>query len=410
MKSKLLTVLVLSLLTSQTFAQDWPQWRGANQDNKSTEGNLLQSWPEDGPEQLWVSDEGGLGYAGFSIVGEKLFTMGLEDGTEFAICLNAKTGEKLWETEIGEQYKNRWGDGPRSTPTVDGDHVYFISAKGDLTCVSLNGDKVWSISMTDFGGEIPGWGYSESPLVNGDLVVCTPGGQQGAILAFNKLTGEKAWQSIELTSTAHYSSLTVSGEGENTAYVQLLVDKIVSVSPKDGTVNWENPWPGQIAVIPSPIVAGEKVYVTSGYGAGSKLLDLSSGEPEQVFISKAMCNQHGGIVLHDGHVYGCSSESKGFVCQDFETGKLLWNEKKKIKKGAIVYADNRFYFVEERSGDVILIEANAEGFTERGRFTLSPQTEQRKRDGRIWVHPVICNGKLYLRDQELIHCYNISSE
>lgn len=410
MKTKLFTVLVLSLLAAQTFAQDWPQWRGANQDNKSTEDNLLQSWPENGPEQLWVCDEGGLGYAGFSIVGDKLFTMGLEDGTEFALCLNATTGETLWRTDLAEQYQNRWGDGPRSTPTVDGDHVYFMAARGDVACLSMDGTKVWSVSMDDFGGQVPQWGYAESPLVNGDLVVCTPGGSDGAILALNKMTGDKVWQSIEATSTAHYSSMTVSGEGDDTAFVQLLVDKIVSVSPKDGSINWEAPWAGQIAVIPSPVVSGNMVYVTSGYGVGSKLLDLSSGEPEQVFMSKAMCNQHGGIVLHEGNVFGYSSDSKGFVCQDFKTGKLLWNEKKKIAKGAISFADDRFYFIEELSGDVILFEGNGEGWTEHGRFTLSPQTERRKRAGRIWVHPVVSNGKLYLRDQEFIHCYDISEK
>ena len=201
-------------------------------------------------------------------------------------------------------------------------------------------------------------GYSESPLVDGDLVLCTPGGQDGAILALNKMTGEKVWQSIELTSPAHYSSLSVSGEGDDKSYVQLLVDKVVSVSPKDGTVNWESDWSGQIAVIPSPVINGEQVYVTSGYGVGSALLDLSSGDPEQVFYNKTMCNHHGGIVLLDGHVYGYS-DGKGFVCQELETGKMCWNEKKKIKKGAVVYADDRFYFIEERSGGRAAARSNS---------------------------------------------------
>lgn len=408
MKTKLFTFLALLLLTSQVTAQDWPQWRGSNQDNKSTAENLMQTWPADGPKQLWVSDEGGLGYAGFSIVGDKLYTMGLEGNSEFALCLNATTGEKIWQTEIADKFKNRWGDGPRSTPTVDGDHVYFMTANGDLACLTTNGEKVWSQSMVDFGGVIPMWGYSESPLVDGDLVICTPGGEQGAIMALDKMTGEKVWRSIELTSNAHYSSLSVAGEGDGKSYVQLLVDKVVSVSPKDGTVNWESNWPGRTAVIPSPVVRDNKVYVTSGYGAGCKMLDASSGSGEEVYYNKTMCNHHGGVVLLDGHVYGYS-DGKGFVCQNFESGEMIWNEKKKIKKGAVVYAENRFYFIEERSGDVILLKANPDGWEECGRFTLAPQTQQRARDGRIWVHPVVANGKLYLRDQELIHCYDISS-
>lgn len=409
MKTKLLMSLAMSLLTVQVIAQDWPQWRGANQDNMSTAENLLQEWPDGGPEQLWVFDEGGLGYAGFSIVGEKLYTMGLEGQSEFALCINANTGEKIWQTELANKYSNRWGDGPRSTPTVDGDHVYFMTARGDVTCLTTEGEKVWSKSMLDFGGDIPGWGYSESPLVDGDLVICTPGGQSGAMVALDKMTGEKVWQSIQLTSAAHYSSATVAGEGDAKAYIQLLVDKVVSVSPKDGTVNWEVDYPGRVAVIPSPVVRDGKVYVTAGYGAGCKMIDVADGSAEQVYYNKTMCNHHGGVVLNDGHVYGYS-DGKGFVCQDFESGEMLWNEKRKIKKGAVVYADNRYYFIEELKGNVILIEANPDGWKERGRFTLSPQTKRRKDDGRIWVHPVVANGKLYLRDQELIHCYDISSE
>jgi outer membrane protein assembly factor BamB len=409
MKTKFIAVIMLSLLASHSRAQDWPQWRGANQDNKSSEENLLQSWPEEGPSSVWVFDQAGLGYAGFSIVGGKLYTMGLDGDSEFAVCLNAETGEQVWKTELGKRFNNRWGDGPRSTPTVDGDHVYFMAPKGDLVCLNQDGTRVWSVSMKDFGGSIPSWGYSESPLVDGDLVVCTPGGERGSLLALNKTNGEKVWQSVQATSSAHYSSVSVFGEGENKAYVQLLVDQIVSVSPADGTVNWSSEWPGRVAVIPSPIVVGNEVYVTSGYGAGSKKITVENGRAQESFSSKTMINHHGGIVLHEGHVYGYS-DGKGFVCQDFESGTMNWNEKKKIKKGAVLFADNRFYYIEERSGDVILIEANPESWTERGRFTLSPQTEQRKPDGRIWVHPVISNGKLYLRDQEFIHCYDISGE
>lgn len=409
MKTKLIAVLFLSLLASHSLAQDWPQWRGANQDNKSTETNLLQTWPEGGPDKVWVFDQAGLGYAGFSVVGEKLFTMGLFDGVEYALCLNANTGESIWKTPISERYKNRWGDGPRSTPTVDGDNVYFMAPRGEVVCLTVDGTKVWSVSMEDFGGAVPSWGYSESPLVDGELVVCTPGGNRGSILALNKATGEKVWQSIELTSSAHYSSISVAGEGNERAYIQLLVDQVVSVSPADGTVNWKSEWPGKVAVIPSPVVDGDDVYVTSGYSAGSKKISLAGGNPEEVFFSKAMVNHHGGIVLKSGHVYGYS-DGKGFVCQDFDSGEMKWNEKKEIKKGAVAYAANRFYFIEERSGDVILIQANPDGWTEQGRFTLSPQTEQRKPDGRIWVHPVISNGKLYLRDQEFIHCFDISNK
>lgn len=410
MKMRFFAILLLvSFCVSDSDAQDWPRWRGANQDDKSIEENLLQSWPEDGPEQLWVFDKCGLGYAGFSIVDNKLFTMGLEDDTEFAQCLNATTGKLLWQTQLGDRYNNGWGDGPRSTPTVDGGHVYFMAAKGDLVCLTTKGKKVWSVSLvSDFGGQVPSWGYSESPLVDGDLVICTPGGEQGAILALNKKTGEQVWRSTQVTSVAHYSSLAVRETDNGKEYVQLLLDKVVAVSPKDGTVVWESDWPGTVAVIPSPVIADDKVYVTSGYGVGSKLLDLSSGEPQQVYYNKVMVNHHGGVVLNDDCVFGYS-DRKGFVCQDFKTGEMLWNDKA-IKKGAVAFADGRLYFIEEQSGDVILMEANREEWVQKGRFKLSPQTKRRKPRGRIWVHPVISNGKLYLRDQQFIHCYDVSEK
>lgn len=403
-------LFVVALTVSSGLAQDWPRWRGENQDNKSTAENLLQNWPADGPKQLWVFEEGGLGYAGFSVVGDKLYTMGLEDDQEFALCLNANTGKKIWSAPLGDRYNNGWGDGPRSTPTVDGDQVYFMAAKGELTCLAANdGSKVWSTNMTKWGGQVPGWGYSESPLVDGDLVVCTPGGEQGAILALNKKTGEKVWQTTQLTASAHYSSLIAAETASGKQYIQLLVNQIVGINPKDGTVNWQVKWPGSVAVIPSPIFEKEKVYVTSGYGAGSKLVDVSSGDASEVYYNKVMVNHHGGVVLHEGHVYGYS-DRKGLICQNFETGEMLWNEKKEITKGAIAFADGRFYFLEEKSGDVILIEASPEGWKQAGRFTLSPQTERRKPRGRIWVHPVIANGKLYLRDQQFIHCYDVSDK
>ena len=374
-------VLVSCLLTSVCVSQDWPHWRGENFDDISTAENLLQEWPEGGPELAWVYEDGGLGYAGFSIVGDRLFTMGLEDQQEFALCLNAETGEKIWQANIGARYENGWGDGPRSTPTVDEDRVYFMAAEGDLVCLNLaDGSPVWSRKMSKFGGVVPKWGYAESPLVDGDRVFCTPGGEQGAILALDKLTGEKIWQTEEVTSRAHYSSLVIAEHESKKQLIQLLHDKVVGVDPDSGDVLWQTEFLGRVAVIPSPVFRDGKVYVTAGYGVGSKLIDIENDEPVDVYQNKTMTNHHGGVVLLEDHVYGYS-DGKGFICQNFETGEMVWNEKKKIKKGAVSYADGRFYFVEERSGNVMLLEANPDGWVEHGSFTLSPQTEHRKPKG-----------------------------
>jgi outer membrane protein assembly factor BamB len=409
---------IVSLPMTETQADDWPHFRGANFDDKSTETGLQQQWDSNGPDQVWINKNSGLGYAGFAIVGDQLFTLGLENEEEFGLCLNAETGEELWRKSLGQRFQNKWGDGPRSTPTVDGDHVYFLTAAGSLACLNKSdGSEVWSISMKDFGGKVPVWGYAESPLVDGDNVICTPGGSAGTILAVNKSTGELAWQSEAVPKSvdsssdptiAHYSSLLPIEWNEQRQYVQLLERAIVGFSANDGTVLWRVEWPGRVAVIPSPVFEDGNVYVTSGYGIGSKMLKLGeSNSVAETWFSKAMQNHHGGVVKVGDFVYG--SSAKSFVCQNAADGKPMWSERK-IKKGALSYADGRFYHVEEGSGTVKLIEADENKATVQGQFVLSPQTNRRKPDGRIWVHPVVSDGKLYLRDQEIIYCYDIKAQ
>ena len=392
-------------------ADDWKQWRGPNRTDRSAETGLLQSWPEGGPKKLWVNRESGLGYAGFSIADGKLFTLGEEDGSQFALCLDANKGDEIWRKDLGSGYKNGWGDGPRNTPTIDGDHVYFLSASGDLACLkAADGEIVWEKSLIDFGGRIPRWGYSESVLVDGDLVVCTPGGKQGAVLALNKMSGETVWQSKDFTDGAQYSSIVIASNGDEKQYVQLTMKSLVGISPKDGSVLWKQKWPGAIAVIPTPICKDGRVYVSSGYGVGSMQIELDSdNNVAERWFNKVMKNHHGGVILVDGHLFGYSDRA-GWVCQNWETGERVWNERRALGKGAIAYADGRFYCLDERSGEIALIEASTEGWKEHGRFKIDPQTKRRKPSGMIWVHPVISNGKLYLRDQEIIVCYDIKAE
>lgn len=405
--AKLLSFVALSGTAIRVCAQDWPGWRGADRSDRSTETGLLQEWPEGGPTKLWTNDRCGLGYAGFSIVGNRLFTMGLEDNSEFALCLDAGSGQELWRTTIGERFENGWGDGPRSTPTVDGDRVYFLAAKGTLTCLKADsGESIWSRNLTDFGGRIPDWGYSESPLVDGPRVVCTPGGPQGAILALDKLTGDVIWQTSGLDVNAHYSSIIRMKFGGVDQYVQLLVNRVVGVLPESGKVAWEVEFPGRIAVIPTPVDVDGRVYVTAGYNAGSILVEPDGfNGARQAWQGRNAKNHHGGMILVDGFIYG-HSDSTGFVCQDMTDGKLKWNNRE-IGKGCVAWADGRFYYVEEDSGDVLLIEASPEKISLHGRFTMQPQTQRRSPQGRIWVHPVIAGGRLFVRDQEFIHCYDI---
>lgn len=390
------------------LGDDWPQWRGPNRDDVQAESGLMAAWPEGGPELLWRNNECGLGYAGFSVVGDRLFTMGLEQGKQFVICLNAVDGTEIWRTNVGGNYKNNWGDGPRSTPTVDGDHVFALAADGALICVkATDGQEVWTVALTDFGGKVPGWGYCESVLVDGNQVVCTPGGSQGTILALNRTNGEKIWQTDAFTQEAHYSSIVPATINGKKQYVQLTMGAVVGVDPENGSVIWQADWPGKVAVIPTPIVHNDHVYVSSGYAVGSGLFQIDGSNAKSVWFNKVMKNHHGGVIRIGEHLYGFSDDA-GWVCQDWNSGERVWADESKLGKGAIAFAGDRLYCVGEADGQVVLIEASPEGWKEHGRFTLSPQTERRSARGAIWVHPVIANGRLYLRDQEIVYCYDVS--
>jgi outer membrane protein assembly factor BamB len=334
--------------------------------------------------------------------------MGARGDTEFLICLNTADGKELWATKVGDLLKNGWGDGPRSTPTVDGTLVYALGGKGKVVCAAVaDGAIQWEKDFGSLGGKSPNWGYCESVLVDGDRVVCTPGGKDGAIVALNKSSGEVLWRSSDLTDGAQYASIVPWEHGGTRQYVQLFMKTLAGVSATDGKVLWKADFPGQTAVIPTPIAHDGQVYVAAGYGVGCMLVKVSpENQVEVVYENKNMKNHHGGVILLDDHLYGYS-DGNGWVCQNFKSGEIVWSEKNKLGKGCIAYADGRFYLMDEKKGDVVLISASTKGWEEHGRFKLDPQTTKRSSRGAIWTHPVVCNGKLYLRDQELLSCYNV---
>ncbi len=408
---RLLCALVICALCATVRAEGpWPQWRGPHRDDVSTETGLLQELPEGGPPQVWLFENCGSGYSGPAIVGERVYILGAREGNDLLLCLDAADGKELWATPLGPMLTNDWGDGPRSTPTVEGEFIYALASSGNLVCLNLaDGSIVWTKAMQDLGGKIPVWGYCESPLVLGDKVFCTPGEQQGAIAALDKKSGELLWQTEDLADVAHYSSIMPMEHEGKTILVQLLFKELVGVDPSDGTVLWSVPFPGNVAVIPTPIVSANMVYVTAGYSAGCLMVKLSGTEAEVVYENNNMTNHHGGVILLDGHVYG-HSEGKGWVCQNLESGDFAWREREALGKGAIAYADGRFYCLSEDSGELVVISASSEGWEEHGRYTLEPQTKIRKEKGKIWTHPVIADGKLYLRDQDLLFCFDVRAK
>jgi outer membrane protein assembly factor BamB len=401
-------ILITAAGGAASSAADWPQWRGPDRTDVSKETGLLKTWPQGGPKRLWLYENAGNGYSGPSISNGKYFTIGTRDGNECIIALDANTGKELWIAKLGGVLENNWGEGPRGTPTVDGERVYGLSGRGDLACVKVaDGSTVWKASMSDLGGKIPGWGYTESVLVDENRVVCTPGGSRGALAALDKNTGTVLWRSAEFTDGAQYASIIPAAINSTRQYIQLTMQNLAGISASDGKLLWKTEFPGRTAVIPTPISRDSQVYVSAGYGAGSKSVKIEpNNHVTTVYENKVMKNHHGGVILAGDHLYG-HSDGSGWVCQSFKTGEEVWSERSKLGKGAIACADSMLYCLDERSGTVVLIDASPKGWQERGRFKLEPQTKIRSPSGAIWTHPVICNGKLYLRDQDLVYCYDV---
>jgi outer membrane protein assembly factor BamB len=407
------------------LAADWPQWRGPGRADISQDVGLLKGWPSAGPPLAWTFAEAGVGYSGPAVVGERLYTMGGRNGTEYLFALDTATGKELWATPVGPVFTfkgNSWGDGPRGTPTVDGSHVYALGGQGDLVCVeSANGKLVWQKSLpNDLGGEVSpagggpekvGWGFCESPVVDGSRLVCTPGGGQGTLAALDKESGKVLWRSTGLTDPATYSSIVPAEIGGRRQYVQMTDRGVVGVG-EDGALLWRylrKPSYSDV-VIPTAVVHGDLVYTTAGYGAGCDLVRVTAAgsgfKAVKVYGNKNMVNQHGGVVRVGESLYGYS-DGKGWICQDIGKGAITWAEKRQLGRGSLTCADGRLYCYGEDDGTVVLVNASPKGWEEGGRFSLPRQTTLRKPNGKFWTHPVVANGRLYVRDQDLIFCYDV---
>jgi outer membrane protein assembly factor BamB len=261
--------------------------------------------------------------------------------------------------------------------------------------------------MQQFGGKQPGWGYSESVLVDGSRVLCTPGGPQGSVVALDKLTGDLLWQTKEFTEAAQYSSILPVDCGGRKQFVQVTLGNVAGFSAEDGSTIWQAKWAGKVAVIPKPVYHEGHIYLTSGYAAGCALLKIDTGgTPTELYKNGVMKNQHGGVVLCGGNIYG-HSDASGWICQEFKTGRQVWAEKSKLGKGSLTCADGMLYCLDEASGNVALVEASPSKWQEHGRFRIGPQSAQRSPQGKIWTHPVVAHGRLFLRDQEVLLCYDV---
>lgn len=414
--SSLIILIILSI--TAVNAQDWPQWRGPDRDAKSPETGLKLDWTENTPPKVWEFREAGAGYSSPSIVDGVIYCQGAADSLDFAFALDAETGKLKWKQVLGDVFVMDRGDGPRGSVTVDGDKIYLIRGGGQIHCLSAaDGKMIWQKDFRkDLGGEFMSqwdWGYSESPLVDGDLVICTPGGSQGTMAALNKNTGEVVWRSTGWTDPGGYPSPIVAEIDGVKQYIQMAKDGVAGISAEDGKVLWNTNVAGnRVAVIPTPVYHNNMVYVTSGYNAGCACLKLTNENGtfrvDTLYQNRNMSNHHGGVVLHEGHIYGYS-DAPGWVCQNLVTGERVWQyrDREGPGKGAILYADGHFLLLEEKTGSLTSIKASPEGFEAFGTMEFPERSKVPSMDKMVWTHPVIADGKLYLRDHDLLFCFDL---
>ncbi len=412
--------LLLTGILSAADDSTWPQWRGPKRDGLSPDTGLMKDWSEKQPKLAWMTEGFGGGYASIAISDNHIFTTGNFSDGQNLICASAADGAILWKTPISDKAPKHGYDGARCTPSIDGDRIYAISSGGGIFCVSANDGKViWSHDFKEWKGQMmSGWGFSESPLVDGDRVLCTPGGKDAMIVCLNKMTGELIWQSAvpEIGKNgkdgAGYSSIVISNGGGVKQYVQLVGRGVIGVRATDGKYLWGyNGIANSTANIPTPIPFGDYVFTSSGYGdGGTALVKLTSSgdevKAEEVYYLPAneLQNHHGGMLKIGEHVYFGAKHNQGFpICVEAMTGKIIWGGKTRGPgdgSAAVVYADGNIIF-RYQNGTVALVEATTEDYKLKGSF--KPEFQQKE----SWAHPVIAGGKLYLREQDKLMCYEL---
>ena len=408
--------LVLSMAVSQClYSGDWPQWRGPDRTGISQETGLLKEWPMGGPKLLWHVSDMGDGYGTVAIAGQRIYVQsnkGMEN--EFVQALSVTDGKPIWTTRLGN-VGNPDQQPPypmaRSTPTIDGDRLYAFSSDGDLACLQITSGKlVWQKNVRrDFGGVSGTWGYSESPLIDGDALIIAPGGAEATLLKLNKRTGAVIWRSaVPGGDRAAYSSAISIDAAGRKQYVQFLDKGLVGVDAPTGTFLWRyTQTSGGPANIATAIAREQYVYSTNArrFGAGLvQLIPTSRGvSAEQVYFERDLPNSLGGQVLIGDHLYGTNSD--GPVAAEFATGKIRWKTED-AGPGAVFYADGHLYLHLE-NGDVALVEATPDAYREKGRFTPSGQPKRRDSRERAWSYPVVANGRLYIRDLGHLWAYDV---
>ena len=403
----MLVAITATVLAAQApIATDWPQWRGPDRTGLSEETGLMKQWPASGPPRVWSVSNLGAGYGSVSIQADRIFVQSLIGRRSTVASLDRANGQLLWSRALGPGGNNDRGPGPRSTPTVDGDRIYVLTENGDLACLKIeDGSVVWQRNiLRDFGGRNIPWDISESPLVDGNNIIVTPGGRGAGVVSLDKMSGKTIWTSKELSDDAGYASVIVAEVQGVRTLMTLTSEGGVGIRASDGQLMWKYPRiANDTANIATPIFHDNKVFYTSAYGTGAVLLGLTAQagtvNAREIYFTREMQNHHGGVVLMEGYLYGFHNSI--LTCLEFATGKMMWRDRS-VGKGSITYADGQLYLLSENNV-AGLAEATPTGYVEKGRFEIPDQGLP------SWAHPVVSGGRLYIRNQRTLTSYDIQA-
>ena len=419
MRLPTVSVVIVVLTAGTSLAADWPTFRGPGRTAIAADTDLLEDWPADGPPLVWETRGAGRGYASPAIAGERIFTLGdnlstAPDADEYLSCFDRRTGRQLWKTKTGQPWtsgQESW-QSSRSTPTVDGPLVYVLTPYGQLVaCLASNGREIFRVDLKgQFGGtKGDSWGYSESVTIDGNRLVCVPGGPQATMVALDKKTGRLIWACpVPGDPGAGHASIVITEVGGRRVYVTTTAGGAIGVDAKTGRLLWTYPIERTTAVIPTPIIRDDLVFIAAGYKRGGALLRQVPGPGGQVAIEEVyplnpdLANKHGGIVLVGDHLYG-DSDDKGIpFCAELMTGELAWKSRGSGRNSACLAAADGHLYVKFADGTLALVKADPAGYEEVSSFQVPGSG-----DRPSWAHPVILDGLLYLREGDAILCYDI---
>ncbi|UCD50414.1 MAG: PQQ-like beta-propeller repeat protein [Phycisphaerales bacterium] len=409
-----LSLLGVLLCGTLTVAADWPQFRGPDRDGKSEEMGLLQEWPAEGPALLWEAEGLGEGYSSAAIAQGAVYITGMidDEGYVFAFDLD---GRPKWKTRYGPEWTKSY-QAARCTPTVEDDRLYITSGQGVIYCLdAASGNIRWSLdAAAKYRTKFPRWGMSENVLIDGDQILCTPGGAVASVIALDKNTGNVLWECKELTQQSCYCNPVAFTRGGNRIVATMLADSVVGLDSNTGKLLWRDDFDdyhldrNRLVNANAPVYHDGCIYTTSGYSNGGAMLQLSvdGTGARRVWTDAVLDVHHGGVVLVDGHLYGSNwrSNSRGdWACLRWDDGQTMYDSKWNGNKGSVIYAEGMLYCWDERAGEVVLVKATPDEFKVTSSFTIT------KGKGPFWAHPSLADGRLYLRHGQYLMVYDIKA-